>query len=82
MDPKLIGVVAPAFLLVGLIFIEGGVAWTLFLALMFFAGLALSPNALPDWMSGWLLYGWLFLNLIGLIGCLMDLWPNKKDDEG
>ena len=78
MDPKWIGVVAPIFLLVGLFFIDGGVVWTVFLAVMFFLGLVLSHSALPEWMTGWLLYGWLFLNVLGLVGCLIDVWPKKK----
>ena len=81
MDPKWIGVAAPIFLLVGLIFIDGGLVWTIFLALMFLIGLVFSHAVLPDWVTGWLLYGWLFLNVIGLIGCLMDLWPHKNEND-
>ncbi|HHM5368547.1 TPA: hypothetical protein ACRNJF_004113 [Pseudomonas aeruginosa] len=78
MDPKWIGVVAPIVLLVGLFFIDGGVAWAVFLTVMFFLGIVLSNSALPEWMTGWLLYGWLFLNVLGLVGCLIDVWPKIK----
>lgn len=74
---KLIGVVAPFFLMFCMFYI-GGLFWNLFFATMFFAGILMGHSALPEWMSGWLFYGWIALNCIGLLGCSIDVWPRKK----